>query len=122
MVYTTDLTKAELRVIELFLTETYLSRRPPRWSKHQILRNILPARKWLQEGRFTSMLCNLPLVLKNGKMMEHRRMYKEVFVQSCNDQGMLTESMDCFKRKATNTKKITILCDNGYHKQKLEAL
>jgi hypothetical protein len=53
MVFTTDLTKAELRVIELFLPETYLSRRPSRWSKHQILRDILSVCKWLQASRFT---------------------------------------------------------------------
>jgi len=40
-----------------------------------------------------------------------------------DDKGlieMLTNNIDYFKPKPVNTKKITILLDNGYHKEKLE--
>ena len=40
-----------------------------------------------------------------------------------DDQGlieMIEKNIDYFKQKQVNTKKITILLDNGYHKQKLE--
>jgi hypothetical protein len=40
-----------------------------------------------------------------------------------DDQGlveMIEKNIDYFKQKTVNTKKITILCDNGYHKEKLE--
>lgn len=40
-----------------------------------------------------------------------------------DDQGlieMFTLKLDYFKSKPVNTKKITILVDNGYHKDKLE--
>lgn len=33
---------------------------------------------------------------------------------------ILTKNIDYFKQKRVNTKKITILLDNGYHKEKLE--
>lgn len=40
-----------------------------------------------------------------------------------DDKGlieMLTNNLNYFKQKPVNTKKITILLDNGYHKEKLE--
>jgi Transposase DDE domain len=40
-----------------------------------------------------------------------------------DDKGlveMLTKNLDYFKKKPVNIKKITILLDNGYHKEKLE--
>lgn len=40
-----------------------------------------------------------------------------------DDQGlieMIQKNLDYFKQKPVNSKKITILVDNGYHKEKLE--
>jgi transposase len=40
-----------------------------------------------------------------------------------DDQGlleMITKNLEFFKQKRVSTKKITILLDNGYHKEKLE--
>ena len=40
MAYTTDLTKAEFKIIEPLLPKTFIQTRPPKWSKHEILNGI----------------------------------------------------------------------------------
>jgi transposase len=40
MDYSTDLTHAEFGIIEPLLPKTYIQRRPPKWTKHQILNGI----------------------------------------------------------------------------------
>jgi transposase len=110
MAYSTDLTTEEFKIIEPFLPKTYLSRRPPKWTKHQILNGIfyqlVNGCKW----------ADLPKDLPPYSTVYHwfkkwkddgtwERISKEVFIQSRIKQG---------KKRATNTFTIRLSSSGQY--------
>jgi transposase len=92
MAYSTDLTTEEFKVIEPLLPTTYLSRRPPKWSKHQILNGIfyqlVNGCKWADLPRDLPPYSTVYYWFKKWKEDgTWEKISKEVFIQSRTKQG-----------------------------------